>query len=186
MRIISGVFKGKRLSAGNDLSIRPTTDRVKEYIFNIIQDFPEGKIIADIFSGSGNLGIEALSRGAKSITFVEKNISSIEILKKNLQKFDINSNLYSIINLPAEEYVRNKHSQIDLYFLDPPFNINNLQSLIDNLTSNDNFIIGNLIVLEHEVSNPIKLESNFYIVLKQKKMGRSLITFIEKRKANAK
>lgn len=186
MRIISGKYKGKKLSAGKDLSIRPTTDRVKEYIFNILQDFQENKLVADIFSGSGNLGIEALSRGAKKVVFVEKNFSSIEVLKKNLKNIGIDSDSYFIINLSAENYVINNHQEIELYFLDPPFNISHLQTLIDNLTASINFFVGNLIVLEHEISNPIKLDSVYYNVLKQKKLGRSLITFIEKRNINAK
>lgn len=186
MRIISGIYKGKKLSAGNDLTIRPTTDRVKEYIFNILQDFQENKIVADIFSGSGNLGIEALSRGAEKVTFVEKNYSSIIILKKNLLKVGIDGNAINIINLPAEEYVVKDHKEIELYFLDPPFNISNLQTLIDNLSSSNNFFTGNLIVLEHEITNPIKLESENYKVLKQKKIGRSLVTFLEKGNVYAK
>lgn len=180
MRIISGIYKGRKLSAGNDLSIRPTTDRVKEFIFSILQDFQENKVVADIFSGSGNLGIEALSRGAKKIVFVEKNNSSIEVLQKNLEKVKIDSSAFQILNLPAETFVYKNHKEIGLYFLDPPFNIENLQHLLNTLTSSDNFVTGDLIVLEHEVSNPIKLESVYYRVLKQKKLGRSLITFIEK------
>ncbi len=181
MRIISGIYKGKKLAAGKDLSIRPTTDRVKEYIFGILQDFQENKTVADIFSGSGNLGIEALSRGAKKVFFVEKAFSSIAVLKKNLKNIGIDSHHYFIVNLSAEKYVINDHKEVELYILDPPFNISRLQTLIDDLTTSNSFFAGNLIVLEHEVSNPIKLESVHYNVLKQKKMGRSLVTFIEKR-----
>jgi 16S rRNA (guanine(966)-N(2))-methyltransferase RsmD len=71
MRVISGIYKGRKLKSSNNLHIRPTTDQVKEFIFNILQDFPMNKTVVDIFSGSGNLGIEALSRGAQSICFVD-------------------------------------------------------------------------------------------------------------------
>lgn len=180
MRIISGIYKGRKLQAGDDLRIRPTTDRVKEYIFNVLKDFQEEKYIADIFSGSGNLGLEALSRGAKHITFVEKNFSSIQILKKNIFKFSISSDKYNIIHKSAENFINSDHSLNELYFLDPPFNILNLQQIINSLVTSIYFKTGNLIVLEHETSNPIQLETDLYKILKQKKIGRSLISFIEK------
>jgi len=180
MRVISGEFKGRRLQAGKTLSIRPTTDRVKEYIFNILQDFQQDKIVADIFAGSGNLGIEALSRGAQKVVFVEKSYTSIQVLTKNLEHLGLDGKRALIIQASATDYVKKNHSEIQLYFLDPPFVFPELQKLIDSLTSSDYFIVGNLVVLEHEVSNPINLECGHYKILKQKKMGRSLISFIEK------
>jgi 16S rRNA (guanine966-N2)-methyltransferase len=181
MRVISGEYKGRHLQAAKNLSIRPTTDRVKEYIFNILQDFQHDKIISDIFAGSGSLGIEALSRGAIKAVFVEKNCSSIRVLLKNLEHLGIGEQSTKVIHTSAEEYVSKNHSEIDLYFLDPPFVFPELQKLIDSLTCSDYFIVGNLVVLEHEISNPINFDSDYYKILKQKKMGRSLISFIEKR-----
>lgn len=181
MRIISGIYKGRKLKASDDLSIRPTTDRVKEYIFNVLQDFPVSKNVVDIFSGSGNLGLEALSRGARHITYIEKNSSSIQVLKQNLSEFKLSAEQYNIVHMPAEEFPQTNHSEIELYLLDPPFIFPGLQQLIDDLTQSEHFSFGNLIVLEHENINPIKLEAESYTILKQKKMGRSLISFIEKR-----
>ncbi len=181
MRIITGKFKGKKLIAGDDLSIRPTTDRVKEYIFQILDDFVIGKKCVDIFSGSGNLGLEALSRGAAHISFVEKAHGSIEILKKNIRNIKPDISDYSIFHISAEKFIRQNSTSFDLYFLDPPFKIDGLQVLIDTLTTADYFRTGDLIVLEHEVSNPVHETSNSYTVLKQKKLGRSIIKFIEKR-----
>ena len=181
MRIISGIYKGRKLQAGTDLSIRPTTDRVKEFIFNILHDFPQNINVADIFSGSGSLGLEALSRGAQKITFVEKNRLSIDILKKNISHLGIESIYYEILNLAADTYTREDHSDIGLYLMDPPFKYANLQNLVNNLTGSAYFSTGNLFVLEHEISNPIEPDGQSYTILKQKKMGRSLISFIEKR-----
>lgn len=180
MRIISGVYKGRKLQASKDLSIRPTTDRVKEYIFNVLQDFQKNKKIVDIFSGSGNLGIEALSRGASHICFVEKNYSSIEVLKKNISNIGLEPDVYTIVNQSAEDYTATDHSEKELYLLDPPFIFPQLQTLINNLTNSNFFYTEDLIVLEHEISNPIEKENEYYRILKQKKMGRSLISFIEK------
>ena len=82
MRVISGSFKGKRLFGSDDYRIRPTTDRVKENIFNILQNFILNLEALDLFCGSGNLGIEALSRGAKQLTFVDDTFNSIMLLRK--------------------------------------------------------------------------------------------------------
>ena len=181
MRIISGIYKGRKLQASKDLSIRPTTDRVKEHIFNILQDFPADKNVVDIFSGSGSLGIEAISRGAKNVCFVDKNMSSVNVLLQNLNHIGLNPVSYSVVNKSAEDYITSNHSDRQLYFLDPPFVFPHLQLLITNLVSSDKFFSENLVVLEHEVSNPIEIENIHYNILKQKKLGRSLITFIEKR-----
>lgn len=181
MRIISGAFKGRKIKAGHDFSIRPTTDRVKEFIFNVLQDFQQDKIVADIFSGSGNLGFEALSRAAKHVTFVEKHISSINVLKNNISSFALTASQYKIVHKTAEDFASQGHEEIELYFLDPPFIYPQLQGLIDSITKSPNFLIGNLMVVEHEVSNPILKDSRYYTILKQKKMSRSLISFIEKR-----
>ena len=88
MRIISGKYKGRHLYASKNQSIRPTTDRIKEYIFNILDDFPKDSRVLDLFSGSGNLGIEALSRGANHVTFVDIAHSSMKVLKKNLLRIN--------------------------------------------------------------------------------------------------
>jgi 16S rRNA (guanine966-N2)-methyltransferase len=181
MRIISGTFKGRKIQAGQDHSIRPTTDRVKEFIFNVLQDFPQDKIVVDVFSGSGNLGFETLSRGAKHVTFVEKNASSINVLKKNISTIDLVSAQYKIVHKTAEDFAKQNHSEIELYLLDPPFIYPSLQILIDSITKSNDFLMGNLMVLEHEVSNPIFEESDYYKILKQKKISRSIISFIEKR-----
>ena len=121
MRIIAGLYKGKKLEGSKDLSIRPTTGRVKEYIFNVLQNFPQDKVILDIFSGSGSLGIEALSRGASFIIFVEKAVSSVNILRRNLNNLNISRNRYKIVKRDAIDYVNEAKGKIDLCFMDPPY-----------------------------------------------------------------
>jgi len=84
MRILSGQFRGKYLSAGQDLSIRPITNRNKEIIFSVLGDFCKDRWVLDLFSGSGSIGLEAISRGAKGVSFVEKESTSIHILNLNI------------------------------------------------------------------------------------------------------
>jgi len=181
MRIISGVYKGRRLISSNDLSIRPTTDRVKEYIFNILLDFPREKSVADVFAGSGNLGLESLSRGAAHVTFVEKAPSSIQILKKNIHNVSVNDDQYRIVQSDALDWAQNSDERFDLILMDPPFTYPPLQALLDVIFSRKLLKDLGLLVVEHEISNPILKTPEHYHLLKQKKMGRSLISLLEQR-----
>ena len=129
MRIIGGSLKGRRLSAikteGNMTSLRPTTDRIKESLFNILSGGKftlklERARILDIFAGSGALGLEAISRGAKSCTFIEKNKACVRILETNLNICDI-KNQTNIKTFDATEFPLNLEQPYDLVFVDPPY-----------------------------------------------------------------
>ncbi len=178
MRIISGIYKGRKLKSSDDLSIRPTTDRVKELIFNVLQDFPEDKTVLDLFSGSGSLGLEALSRGAKKVYFVDSSNKSLNILKQNIKTIGVPQEQYVILKQAAIDFARTAAMPIDLLLLDPPFKYAELQLLIDTLLRSPVMTPKSLLVLEHERINPIETESQVYDVLIQKKMGRSLISFL--------
>ena len=184
MRIISGSYKGRKLITGKDQSIRPTTNKVKEFIFNILDDFPLNKSVVDIFSGSGNLGLEALSRGAKTVVFVEKARSSIIVLKRNIHALNISDDQYTIIQSDAIQFVNRSSHPFDLIFMDPPFVYPPLQNLVDKAVSSTFMHEKSLLVIEHETTNPIDMESPLYAIIKQKKMGRSLISFIVKRESH--
>ncbi len=181
MRIISGIYKGRKLKGSSNLSIRPTTGRVKELIFNVLQDFPQNKTVLDVFSGSGNLGIEALSRGADKAIFVDLSERSLSVLKENLKTIGIPEKKYAIYKSDALNFARSANFSVDLLFLDPPFKYPELQQLIDLLFVSKLITMKSLLVVEHEKSNPIKLESDVYEIIIQKKIGRSLISFIAKK-----
>ena len=122
MRIISGRFKGRVLSSFQADHIRPTTDRVKETLFNKwMRDMDEARVL-DLFSGTGNLGLESLSRGAIHVDFVEMNLKSIQILKKNIELLKLEADEYNIYKQDVLLYL--KKYQGDAYNLilaDPPF-----------------------------------------------------------------
>lgn len=121
MRIIAGKYRGHQLVDFKASHIRPTTDRVKESLFNILMPYWEEARILDLFSGTGNLGIEALSRGASEVIFVEKHPKSIEILKKNLAKLRV-SEPFQIVNRDVISYLKNYTGKaFDLILADPPF-----------------------------------------------------------------
>jgi 16S rRNA (guanine966-N2)-methyltransferase len=121
MRIIGGKFKGHHLVSFQAGHIRPTTDRVKESLFNIISAEIEGARVLDLFCGTGSLGLEALSRGATEVTFVEKNRKSIVITEQNLAKLKI-ENGYSIVTKDVLSFLKSYQGEpFDLVFADPPF-----------------------------------------------------------------
>lgn len=182
MRIISGLYKGRKLKSSKDRKIRPTTDRVKEFIFNILQDFPQDKIAADVFSGSGNLGIEALSRGAQKVIFVDNSQSSINVLKENLSNLKISELKYKIVLDNAVNFAQKYENEIDLCLVDPPFVYPRLQELIDILYSGKTLSENSLLVLEHEINNPIKDDTILYDTVKFRNFGRSVIRFLAKKR----
>ncbi|TFH02843.1 MAG: 16S rRNA (guanine(966)-N(2))-methyltransferase RsmD [Calditrichales bacterium] len=178
MRILAGNFKGKNLFAGNDLSIRPTTSRIKQVIFSVLDDFCSEKHVLDLFAGSGSLGLEALSRGATEVTFVEQSATSIQVLKKNLSTFAHIDNLTRIRQSDVYDYISNKGVSFELILMDPPFRYPRLQEMVNTLMANQVLARKGILVIHHETSNPLLMENAPYLMAKQKKVGRSLISFI--------
>ena len=137
MRVISGKFKRRQLAAPEGTEItRPTSDRVKESLFNIIAPYLSNSIALDLFAGSGALGIEALSRGAKHVVFVEKNPVALNILQKNLDHVQAEKNSYTLVSANVDDFLQNppqylKRStatesfaaSINFIFADPPYSL---------------------------------------------------------------
>lgn len=184
MRIAAGQFKGKKLSAGRDLSIRPITNRLKEIIFSVLNDFFYERNVLDLFSGSGSLGLEALSRGASHVTFVEKEGSSIRVLRNNIETLKIDQNLIQVNNSDVIKYLGDSNNKYNLILSDPPFKYALLQQMVNQIFT-DNIIEQNgLLVVHHEIDNLLDKENVPYLLLKQKKIGRSLLSFIVKEKTD--
>lgn len=178
MRILTGQFKGKHLSAGRDLSIRPITNRNKEIIFSILGDFCKDRWILDLFSGSGGLGLEAISRGATGVSFVEKATTSVEVLKFNINELSVSADKIKIIRTDVLDYIRRGEAAFQLIFADPPFKYPEMQILVDEIFHYKILSRGGVLMLHHEIDNPINLQTDIYQVIKQKKMGRSILSFI--------
>lgn len=120
MRVITGSARGRRLISPEGYDVRPTTDKVKESIFNIIQFDLPGAVVLDLFAGSGQLGIEALSRGAEKAVFIDNSRKSLDVIKNNIElcKF---SSLSEVFSSDAISFVRNTSLKFDIVFLDPPY-----------------------------------------------------------------
>lgn len=121
MRVITGSCRGKRLVTPDGLDTRPTTDKVKESIFNAIQFDIEGRRVLDLFAGSGQMGIEALSRGAKSAVFVDNSQKSLRCIRENLENTKLQS-VSEVVNVDFELYLNRIKDKFDIVFLDPPYN----------------------------------------------------------------
>lgn len=176
MRVIAGKYKGQHLYSANNKSIRPTTDRIKGYVFNVLNDFVKDCRVLDLFGGSGNLGIEALSRGAESITFVDNSQNSVKALKKNLMRVKVQEP-YQVIRKNVLTFLRQNKQPYDLILADPPFKWTRYIELLPLVFLPENLSDYGLFVLESERTHEIEWETNIYEVLRQKKYDRSIITF---------
>ena len=148
MRVITGTAKGIRLKTLESLDIRPTTDKVKEGMFSAIQfEIPESRVL-DLFAGSGQLGIEALSRGAREAVFVDQSAQSLKIVRENLEKTKLTEKAV-IVQKSAEQYLKTAQKKsFDLIFLDPPYRMQILENIIPILEGL--LCAGGKIIAEHE------------------------------------
>jgi len=122
LRVISGVARGRKLKEPVGFSIRPTTDMVKESVFNIIQFDVEGRRVLDLFAGTGQLGIEALSRGAKSAVFVDSRLEAVKLIWENIKICGF-TDMATVYTRDAMRYLGGGDDEkFDLIFLDPPYN----------------------------------------------------------------
>jgi 16S rRNA (guanine966-N2)-methyltransferase len=120
MRIISGKYRGYRLKAVAGMGTRPTADKIKGAIFNVLREKVENARVLDLFSGTGNLALEALSRGAKDAILIEKNRAAQEVIRFNLEH--VGADQAKLINMDAFEYLERAQEEVfDLIFIDPPY-----------------------------------------------------------------
>ncbi len=132
MRVITGTARGRRLLTLEGDDVRPTTDKVKEALFSIIQFEIEGRRVLDLFAGSGQLGIEALSRGAKNAAFVDSSKKSIDIIRQNIENTGFEKNSV-VLNTDAVSFLRTRADKYDIAFLDPPYRTGLLQKALDGI-----------------------------------------------------
>jgi len=181
MRIISGKYSGRKIITPKGKETRPTTDRLKETLFNIIEnslkiDLKE-KNILDLFAGSGSLGLEALSRGAKSCVFLDKSSKAIKVIEDNINKLGLLS--YSdCINIDVNKirkFKKNKEDKIDIIFSDPPYSKTDINEIaIGNLIKNSWIKRNSYLFLETSIRRPIK-DIKYFEIIDDRKIGDSLL-----------
>ena len=184
MRIISGSFKGKKISDPKDIKTRPLKDLTKESIFNIIKHSNKLKInllnsnVLDLFSGVGSFGIECLSRDAKKVVFVENYSGVLPILKKNLKNLQSIEN-YMIIekDIYNSDIFLKLEDKFDIIFLDPPYRNKNLDKVLININKQKILKKNGIIIVHRHKNEPDSLPKNFEII-DEKKYGISKIIFL--------
>ena len=184
MRIISGLFKGKKILQPNDSETRPLKDLTKESIFNIIRHSKklqidlENSIILDLFSGVGSFGIECLSRGAKHVVFFENYKGVLPILKRNLKSLEKLNN-YEIIekDIYNRSTFLNLKNKFNIIYLDPPFKDKNLNKLLLSIREEGILDKDGIIIIHRHKNEKVSFDSKFNIV-EEKKYGISKIIFL--------
>lgn len=147
MRVITGIARGKRLKTLEGTDVRPTTDRVKESIFSIIHFDIEGAKVLDLFSGSGQLGIEALSRGAASAVFVDSSRQSLDVTKENLSSTGLSANS-RVVSMDSLSFLKGTNSTFDIALLDPPYHKGIISAVLPVLSGK--MTDEGIVVCEHE------------------------------------
>ena len=179
MRIIAGEFRGRSLESVRDLSVRPTTDRAKQTIFDILSnriDF-DGLDVLDLFAGSGSLGLEALSRGVKSVTFIDKARKSLDVLEKNVAALKCESQC-SVYQADVFWYLKNINRKFDLVFVDPPYKLENIGVLPNAIYDSNVLHNGTYVIMEHSRESAIELDERKYEILK-KAFGQTTVLILK-------
>jgi 16S rRNA (guanine(966)-N(2))-methyltransferase RsmD len=181
LRVISGKLKGKKLFSAKGLSLRPTSDRVRESVFDILHGTVGGRRVLDLFAGTGAMGIEALSRGAVSAVFLENDPTSLAVLRRNLSA----CRLEGVSKVLAEEvegglsFLEGRGEGFELIFLDPPYGKGLVRKTLGRLAESGLLGSETLVVAEHSSAEEVERISLLQRV-DFRKYGRTRISFFRK------
>ena len=179
MRVITGKARGVQLKTPNGMQTRPTTDRVKEAMFSIIQFDLPGKRVLDLFGGTGQLGIEALSRGAKSAVFVDACDSACRLIHENLRRTRMEPE-GKVVRSDYLTYLERCREKFDIIFLDPPYAEVFLENALKRITEIDILQSGGIIVAERPVGKDLSMTFPGFTRSKDYKYGNTLLTIYRK------
>lgn len=179
MRVITGKARGVQLKTPDGMLTRPTTDRVKEALFSIIHFEISGAKVLDLFGGTGQLGIEALSRGAKSAVFVDAQESACKLIKENLSRAKMQQE-GRVVRSDYQQYLQRCRDKFDIILLDPPYAEVFLETALKQITEIDILETNGIIVTERPVGKELPWEFEGYTRSKDYKYGKTLLTIYRK------
>ena len=179
MRVITGKARGVQLKTPDGMLTRPTADRVKEALFSIINFDLPGAAVLDLFGGTGQLGIEALSRGAKSATFIDAREDACKIIRENLKRTKLESQ-GRVVRSDYLAYLRRCREKFDIILLDPPYAEVFLENALKCITEIDILQTGGIIVAERPVEKELPFEFEGYTRSRDYKYGKTLLTIYRK------
>jgi 16S rRNA (guanine(966)-N(2))-methyltransferase RsmD len=179
MRIIAGTRKGRKLHAVGGLPIRPTADRLRESVFNILAGEMAGAVVLDLFAGTGSMGMEALSRGAESCVFVEKNAQAVNLIRRNLTRCGLAERAQVVRRdiLRGLDFLNPGERMFDTIFLDPPYNQGYVTSTLLLLDRYRCLHPEGRIVVEHSRSEDLPEEMTHLWETDRRRYGKTLVSF---------
>ncbi|UCD18648.1 MAG: 16S rRNA (guanine(966)-N(2))-methyltransferase RsmD [Candidatus Zixiibacteriota bacterium] len=175
MRVTGGRYRGRLLKTSPGLQARPTADKTRQAIFNILMKDVENKMVLDLFAGSGSLGIEALSRGAESALFVESGRPQVHVIRENLTMLGLDAEVIERDCRSACRYLAKVGRKFDLIFADPPYREYAPLQIVDLVTHYDLLAPGGFLIIEHKSRQETATEK--MAVLKQRRFGQTEVTF---------
>jgi len=179
VRIIAGAFRGRKLSAIRGMAIRPTADRVREALFNILATRPVAATVLDLFAGTGALGLEALSRGALRAVFVDQAPAALQAIRKNIQlcRAEASTQVIQWNILNNLNCLRDQAGRFDLIFIDPPYNRGLIPPTLAHLVALELAAPEALIVAEHDPAEIIAPPSPDWEQIDQRRYGQTQLSF---------
>lgn len=181
LRIISGELKGKRLFSPKGIKIRPTADRIRENIFNILSSRILNSVVLDLFAGTGALGIEALSRGASFAIFIDTDNDALSVIGKNIAACGLQGRIQIIRADIVKNNIapNNRLPPVNLVFMDPPYNNNLIKPALINLSSSRLLQKNSLIIIEHALEETLPEFFLEYKISDQRRYGKTLVSFLD-------
>ena len=174
MRVITGSARGAKLKTLEGLATRPTSDRVKEAIFNIIQFDIQGRRVLDLFGGSGQLAIEALSRGADYAVIVDQSAEAVKVIKDNLKKVRFDQQA-SVFQMDYLRYLSTAREKFDIIFLDPPYAEKSLENALQKISEIDILSDGGIIICERPKDKVLPSEVGGLLCSKDYNYGKTAV-----------
>lgn len=175
MRIITGIYRGRKLETPVGYDVRPTTDKVKESIFNLLMNDIYDSVCVDLFAGTGNLGLEALSRGARKCYFCDNSRDSLNMIKRNIKKCEAEDKSVVLAGDFAKTLTR-INEQADVILLDPPYKDGLYEKCLSLIDSLDLLSDKGIIIAEHSTQDELPEQVGSLIIEKEKRYGRIQVT----------
>jgi 16S rRNA (guanine966-N2)-methyltransferase len=180
LRIIGGELRGRKLVTVSGRQTRPTADRVRESIFNILGESVRNALVLDLFAGTGAMGIEALSRGAESVLFADNDKRALTALEKNVKlcSFESRAKIIKWNILKNLNITSSFQQAYNLVFIDPPYNKNLIQPTLSNLDKSQCIENGARVAIEHSPHEPIAEQDQRFKISDQRRYGKTLVSFL--------
>jgi 16S rRNA (guanine966-N2)-methyltransferase len=180
MRVISGTSKGRKLVTRRGQILRPTSGRIKESIFGILGGDVAGKGVLDLFAGTGNLGIEALSRGARKAFFVERERQALHVIQKNLSQCGMEgqSEILPIDAIRAIRILEARGESFDLIFMDPPYERGLVEKTLEKLKTHRIYHESSILIVQRDRREPLPETFEGWTLSRERRIGDTIVSFL--------